>query len=116
MPDMTLVEIDCGRIHDWGAFHDVFAETFGFPSFYGRNMDAWIDCMTYLDDPGAGMTAVSVEPGTILILQLGAVEDFVARCPELYTALVDGAAFVNRRRVEQGRSAVIALSYWKRTE
>jgi len=30
----------------------VFAESFGFPGFHCRKMgDAWIDCMTYLDDP-----------------------------------------------------------------
>ncbi|MDZ4753789.1 MAG: barstar family protein [Phycisphaerae bacterium] len=31
-----------------------FAETFGFPGFYGRNMNAWNDCMTFLDGPDAG--------------------------------------------------------------
>ena len=41
----TLVEIDTARITDWGTFHDVFAEAFGFPDFCGRNMDAWIDCI-----------------------------------------------------------------------
>jgi len=33
-------------ITDWASFHDVFMHTLGFPDFYGRNMDAWIDCMT----------------------------------------------------------------------
>ena len=48
---MTVVRLDCDRITDWDSFHAVFAEVFGFPNFYGRNMNAWIDCMTYLDDP-----------------------------------------------------------------
>lgn len=37
---MTLVKLDTRRITDWDTFHDVFAEVFGFPGFYGRNMNA----------------------------------------------------------------------------
>jgi RNAse (barnase) inhibitor barstar len=47
--NMTLVKLDTRRIRDWDTFHDLFAEVFGFPGFYGRNMDAWIDCMTWLE-------------------------------------------------------------------
>ena len=53
---MTRVAIDTRRVIDWDSFHNEFAEVFGFPRFYGRNMNAWIDCMTYLDDPESGMT------------------------------------------------------------
>ena len=45
----NVVLIDGGRIVDWSSFHAVFAEGMGFPEFYGRNMDAWIDCMTYVE-------------------------------------------------------------------
>ncbi len=37
---MGVVTIDTRRITDWETFHDVFAEVFGFPEFYGRNMEA----------------------------------------------------------------------------
>ena len=47
---MPVVSIPTNRIADWASFHDVFAETLGFPSYYGRNMDASIDCLTYADD------------------------------------------------------------------
>jgi len=40
------VHIDGSKISDWGTFHHHFSEVFGLPGFYGRNMDAWIDCMT----------------------------------------------------------------------
>lgn len=46
-----IVRIDARRIVDLDSFHDVFAEAFGFFGGYGRNMDAWIDCMSSLDDP-----------------------------------------------------------------
>jgi RNAse (barnase) inhibitor barstar len=67
---MTLVKLDTGRITDWNTFHDVFAEVFGFPGFYGRNLNAWIDCMTYLDDPSAEMTTLHAPPDGVLVLHL----------------------------------------------
>jgi hypothetical protein len=47
---MATVQLPEDRINDWHSFHEVSKEVFGFPSFYGMNMDAWIDCLTYLDD------------------------------------------------------------------
>ena len=38
---MKRVKIDTSLIEDWNTFHDVFADAFEFPGFYGRNMDAW---------------------------------------------------------------------------
>jgi hypothetical protein len=110
---MTLVKLDTRRIHDWNTFHDVFAEAFGFPAFYGRNMNAWIDCMTYLDDPGSGMSSVHAPSAGVLVLQLEHVADFSARCPSQYAAIVECTAFVNWRRIETGREAVLALSFRK---
>jgi RNAse (barnase) inhibitor barstar len=54
------VQIAGSKITDWDSFHDLFAEVFGFPGFYGRNMNAWNDCMTYLAVPEEGMTSVHV--------------------------------------------------------
>lgn len=106
---MNVVRIDTGRIVDWDTFHTVFAEALGFPGFYGRNMNGWIDCMSYLDDRDVGMSTVTVEPGTVLTLQFEDVDSFAARCPEQYAALVDAVAFVNLRRIEHCEDAVLAL-------
>ncbi len=110
---MSLVKLDTRRVSDWASFHTVFAEVFGFPDFYGQNMNAWIDCMTCLDDSSSGMTTVSVPCGGIVVLQLDHVDDFACRCPEQFASLVDCAAFVNWRRIESGEPAVLALSYYK---
>jgi Barstar (barnase inhibitor) len=96
------------QITDWDSFHDTFAHALGFPDFYGRNMNAWIDCLTYEDD---GMTAYPVQPGDVLTLQLLECRDFRARCPEIYEALIDSAALVNWRRIELGDPPILALSY-----
>jgi Barstar (barnase inhibitor) len=110
---MPVVRLDTRRISDWDSFHSVFAEVFGFPAFYGRNMNAWIDCIDYLDVPGAAMSSIIVEPGDVLTLQLDEVDSFATRCPEQFEALIDCAAFVNWRRCSQGEGAVLALAFHK---
>ena len=109
----SVVKLDTRRIADWESFHNVFAEVFGFPAFYGRNMDAWIDCMTHLDDPSAGMMKVHAPPGGVLALELEDVDNFIHRCPDQYGAIIECAAFVNWRRIQTGESAVLALSYYR---
>ena len=107
---MTVVKVDTRRIRDWDTFHAVFAEAFGF---YGRNMNAWIDCLTSLDEPAHGMTTVHAPSGGVVALELEHVDDFSRRCPEQYAAVVECAAFVNWRRIEAGESPVLALSFFK---
>lgn len=111
---MTVVRIEGDLIKDWDSFHDVFAAALGFPDFYGRNMDAWIDCMTYVDEPSAGMTKVHVPEGLVLTLQIDDIDSFAHRCPEQYAALIECTAFVNWRRIEGDEGAVLALSFRKR--
>ena len=110
---MKLVKLDTRPIVDWETFHSVFKEVFGFPDFYGRNMNAWIDCMTHLDDPSAGMSRIHVSSGDVLVLGLDDVDAFASRCPEQYRAIIECTAFVNWRRIERGEPAISALSFYK---
>jgi RNAse (barnase) inhibitor barstar len=68
----SVVKIPVDKISDWESFHDVFSAALGFPSFYGRNMDSWIDCMTSGDAAADGLTTVTILPGEILVLEIGA--------------------------------------------
>ena len=108
-----IVRVPTQRIHDWATFHDVFAEVLGFPEFYGRNMNAWIDCMSYLDDPDAGMTRVQINRDDVLALHLENAKDFARRCPEQYAAVVECSAFVNWRRIDTGDRPLLALSFYE---
>jgi RNAse (barnase) inhibitor barstar len=105
------VSLDCNNIRDWDSFHEEFARVFGFPDFYGRNMNAWIDCLTSLDAPEDGMSSVHCEPGSVVTLELANVKAFANRCPEQYSAVIECAAFVNWRRLEMGDPSVLALSF-----
>jgi RNAse (barnase) inhibitor barstar len=100
------VRVQTKSITDWDSFHSVFAETMGFPEFYGRNMNAWIDCMTYFDD---GMTRFIVAPGDLFHLEVADTKDFARRLPEIFQALIECATSVNSRRVEMGELPVLAL-------
>jgi len=107
--DIKIITLPCDRITDWDTFHAVFQEVFGFPGFYGRNMDAWIDCMTYLDDAGSGMSSVTVLKGGLVVIRVENAAELKNRCPEQYDALVECAAFVNYRRVKVGEPPILAL-------
>jgi len=105
------VKIDLREIIDWPSFHSVFKRKMGFPDFYGANMNAWIDCMTCVDAPEDGMSAIHAPRDGVLVLTLDSVQDFKKRCPELFDELVSSVAFVNWRRLETGDAPVLSLSY-----
>ena len=110
---MPVIRIPTSRIVDWDSFHDVFKELLGFPSFYGRNMSAWVDCLTTVDDHGSGMTSMTVDAGDVLTLQLDDIDSFARRCPEQYAAIIECTSFVNWRRLEVGSRSILALSFFK---
>jgi hypothetical protein len=110
----AIVAIPVNEIVDWDSFHVVFARELGFPDFYGKNMNAWIDCMTSVDEPEDGMTSVHGTKEAGLLLNLGDCTEFAKRCPEQYEAILDSVGFVNHRRMEAGEEPVISLSFWNR--
>jgi len=109
MPQTTIVTIPAEQIEDWASFHRVFREVLGFPDFYGCNMNAWIDCMTDVDDSESGMSSLCIAPGELLMLRIDDAPDFRRRCPEQYDALIACTAFVNHRRMDRDAPPVLAL-------
>jgi hypothetical protein len=105
------VRIDGNRITDWVSFHAVFSESFGFPGFYGCNMNAWIDCMSYLDDPDSGMSKIHVAPGETLAVVVENASSLKFRCPEQLQALMECAAVVNWRAAERNCPPLVALAF-----
>ncbi len=91
----------------------MFAEVFGFPNFYGRNMDAWIDCMSYLDDPESGMTTITCKKGEYIVLDLAHVKEFKKRCPKIYDDLIECSSFVNWRSIEAGEPPLVMVSFYE---
>ncbi|GMA16162.1 barnase inhibitor [Deinococcus metallilatus] len=105
---MAYAMLNTARIHDWSSFHNVCAEVFGFPDFYGRNMDAWIDCLTYLDEDD-GMSRFVLGEGEHLFILVPDFKEFSARVPEIAYAFLDCSSFVNKRYLEAKRMPRLAL-------
>ncbi|MBO0359241.1 barstar family protein [Hymenobacter sp. BT186] len=106
-----VVVIDARQITDHVSFHTVFAQAFGFPEFYGKNMEAWIDCMSYLDQSTARMTTVHCEAGSAVTLRLDYAADFLERLPMIFQDLIECSAFVNWRRAVNNMPGILILAY-----
>jgi hypothetical protein len=89
----------------------VFQRVLGFPDFYGRNVNAWLACLTS-EDERDGMIAPDLVAGEgdVLVLELVGAKDIQEACPEQYEAFIECAAFVNWRRIRARRGAILALS------
>jgi hypothetical protein len=107
---MANVRIDTKQITDWESFHQLCKEQFGFPDFYGMNMNAWIDCLTSLDEDD-GMSRFHLARGEMLHIEVSDTENFNSRLPEVFVALVECSAFVNRRYIDDKNSPVLSLLF-----
>lgn len=105
---MIEVAIDTRSITGWREFHAEFASKFGFPAYYGENLNAWIDCMSYLADE-ANDSSFSIQPGQTLCMVLPACDAWASMQPEIFKALTDCVAFVNRRYAENGDGTQIVV-------
>lgn len=105
---MTSCRIKTKLINDWETYHEVSKDVFGFPDFYGMNMNAWIDCLSYLDED-TRMTRFCLAAGEILNIEIEDTVDFKARMPEIFDALVECTAFVNQLYVDDGKEPMVSL-------
>ncbi len=111
-PKNIVVEMDGKRLVDDDRFHDEFARVFGFPDYYGRNMNAWIDCMSSLDDVDQPMTKFNVEKGRVVTIKISNYEYFKKCAPRQWIDLLECSAFVNFRCTNPGINPLIALAFY----
>ena len=74
------------------------------------NMNAWIDCLTYLDE-GDGMSRFHLTPNETLNIEVTDSESFNSRVPEIFDALVECSASVNQRYLKAGKSPLLSLVF-----
>jgi RNAse (barnase) inhibitor barstar len=106
-----IVELSGTELVGEVAFHDTFFRIFGFLEGYGRNMDAWIDCMSYLRASDRHMTTLQIgasETLTLLIRDHVALRD---RAPKQWLDLIECCAFVNRRAIDRDEGPILALAF-----
>src|SRR5258705_9310751 len=107
---MATVRLETSTISDWDSFHKTCQRVFGFPDFYGMNMNAWIDCLTYLDE-GDGMSRFHLSPGEKLIIEVVDSDSFKSRLPDIFDALVECTDAVNRRYLEDAKAPLLSLVF-----
>ena len=105
---MRTIIVETSKIVDGPTFHATLASAMGFPSFYGCNMDAWIDCMSSLTDEHP-LAAVRISEDEQLLLVVPAFESLTKRAPDVARAFLECTAAVNSRYGERGEKARVAL-------
>ena len=101
MKNQIEISIDFNQVNSWETFHSIFNKTMGFPEYYGNNMNAWIDCMSYVDEPETGMTEINIKEGESLEIKVIGTESAFKNCPEIFTAFIECTAFVNQRFIDE---------------
>ena len=109
-----IIHIDARKLVDAAGMHATLAEAFGFPASYGKNLDALVDCLDDLDNPGTGMTRIHVFPGQVVLIAITHLDETGKNATKVKTqvqALSEVAAFVNQRRLESKRPPLLAVAY-----
>ncbi len=105
---MAQVRLQGDSITDWASFHAACKQAFGFPDFYGNNMDAWIDCLSYLRDD-ENMSRFRLAPDELLEIEVMQSALLQQRAPEVAEALADCVEFINERYADYGEKPALKL-------
>lgn len=105
---MAEVRLDGAAIGDWPAFHAACRDAFGFPDFYGNNMDAWVDCLSYLRDDD-GMTRFRLKQNEVLRIVVANAAALRATAPDILDDLQFCIAAINDRYADYGEKPALAL-------
>ena len=98
---MAYASLLMKNIAGWDDFHKASRYAFGFPEFYGMNNNAWIDCLTHLDQDD-GMSAFVLGRDEVLEVMLADYYDFADNFPDLALGITQLFAAVNVRHSEHG--------------
>lgn len=105
---MAKVHLNGAAIRDWPSFHRECQIKFGFPDFYGGNMDAWIDCLSGLRD-NDGMSAFTLAPNETLQIEIANSAVLQNQAPQILATLPDCVDAVNERYAENGENPALEL-------
>ena len=104
-----MVEGQPLKIDSWESFHKLFQKVMGFPDFYGANNNAWIDCMCDIDNPGSGMSKVTVPPGESLDIVVVNTEKAIQKSAEVVQGFIEIVAFVNSEFIRLNKATRLKI-------
>jgi RNAse (barnase) inhibitor barstar len=105
---VSTVRLNGELLTDWDAFHTISQEVFGFPVFYGRNISAWIDCLSYLRDEDS-MSSIRLGDDELLSIELSHSDLVLQRFPELIEELQFCVEMINERYDDYGEKPALRL-------
>ena len=105
---MADVQLNGEQITDWESFHTVCAEAFGFPAFYGRTIDAWIDCLSYLRDD-ENMTRFHLKADEALQIVVTHSAALQKNAPDLLEEVAFCVEGINDRYNDYGEKPALSL-------
>jgi RNAse (barnase) inhibitor barstar len=105
---VAKVSLDGAAIGDWDTFHTACQEVFGFPEFYGRNMNAWVDCLSYLRDE-ENMSKFHLAADEILQIDVENTDALRAQAPEILEDLIFCVSTINERYEDYGEKPALHL-------
>lgn len=105
---MAKTQIDGKNIRDWDSFHDECQRAFGFPEFYGRNLDAWVDCLSYLRDAD-GMTRFKLDSNEKLEITILHAAQMREEVPDIFDEISFCVGGINERYQDYGEEPALAL-------
>jgi hypothetical protein len=105
---MAKVKLDGAQIKDWEAFHVACQREFGFPDYYGRNMDAWVDCLSYLRDE-EGMSKFRLAENEVLEIEIAHSAQLKQNQPEILDELTFCVEAINDRYADYGEKPALKL-------
>jgi len=92
-------DISCAQTTDAAAFHTLIAQELDFPDYYGRNLDAFNDCLSDLD--------ISVDGGRVVVLR--SFDTFVRHEAAMAQGVLDVLATNARRFLLTGRRLLVLV-------
>jgi hypothetical protein len=105
---MAIVQLNGDQIRDWPSFHSACRQAFGFPDFYGNNLDAWVDCLSYLRDDD-GMTKFKLKPDEVLQIEILQAATMRQQAPEILEEIEFCIGCINERYADYGEKPALEL-------
>lgn len=105
---MATAQLNGANIVDEASFHAESARAFGFPADYGNNMDAWVDCLSYLRDED-GMSRFHLKAGEVLRIELLDSAKMRQNVPDLLDEVEFCVGGINERYEDYGEKPALEL-------
>lgn len=91
------LSVDFSQVKNLDEMHDALAAAFDFPDFYGKNVNALIDCWSSLRFPEDEMSGITAEKDEVILLTVKGMSHMDQFMMNHFTIAVEN---VNRFSIE----------------